>query len=442
MDSGMKRGCEPVRWWRHALLALLLLLSLSSAQATVFVVDTAADSGAGSLRDRIEDANLNFGPDEITFNIAGAGLKVIALASPLPTITDALSIDGYTQSDAAPNTLPAGSNAVIRIALNGSAAGLGANGLSICAPNTAVRGLAVYGFKAAGISVGIDAGNDSCKPGSSDGTQISGNFIGVEPNGTDTGNTYGVRVYDTQVAIGSGDAERNVIGANDLAISFRRSGTAGSLVESNLIGYQPDGDELGNKLGIELASEAQNVRIGADKGPNRIGNGATGIYADESVAYATLYANDFGLHDDLGIDLCDKGSANCPDGASPNDADDGDAGGNDLQNSPALSGVKVGESAFVLSGTLDVPNTVSNEEYQIAAYWSAACSDTGSGPGELFLGSGKVVISDGAEEFELELPTPLPEGGALTATATTSKGSTSELSDCLLADIVFRSSFE
>ena len=53
--------------------------------------------GTGTLRQAIIDANANSGADDIVFNIAGGGLNTIRLASALPTITDAVTIDGTTE---------------------------------------------------------------------------------------------------------------------------------------------------------------------------------------------------------------------------------------------------------------------------------------------------------------------------------------------------------
>ena len=50
-------------------------------------------------------------PDAITFSIPGSGVQTISPASPLPTITDPVIIDGYSQPGASPNTLAVGNNA-------------------------------------------------------------------------------------------------------------------------------------------------------------------------------------------------------------------------------------------------------------------------------------------------------------------------------------------
>jgi hypothetical protein len=75
----------------QTLLGLSLLLAeVSKLSAATFDVSTLADSGPGSLRQAILDANAASGEDAITFSVTGK----IALATNLPTITDSLSILG------------------------------------------------------------------------------------------------------------------------------------------------------------------------------------------------------------------------------------------------------------------------------------------------------------------------------------------------------------
>src|SRR5688572_716467 len=90
---------------RHCLLLAILAFvgcvsflnfhSKSSA-TTTFTVTNTQDSGAGSLRQAILDANANAGADVINFSI-GAGQQTIVLAAALPVITDPVTIDGTTQ---------------------------------------------------------------------------------------------------------------------------------------------------------------------------------------------------------------------------------------------------------------------------------------------------------------------------------------------------------
>ena len=85
---------------RRLPLALLgPLVVASSLSAATFTVTNTSDSGAGSLRQAITDANANPGADTIAFNITGAGVQTIALSSSLPvaSVTGGLTVDGTTQ---------------------------------------------------------------------------------------------------------------------------------------------------------------------------------------------------------------------------------------------------------------------------------------------------------------------------------------------------------
>ena len=63
-----------------------------------FVVTNTNDSGAGSLRQAILDANANEGAETITFSIPGSGRHTITLATALPAVTENTTIDGASQS--------------------------------------------------------------------------------------------------------------------------------------------------------------------------------------------------------------------------------------------------------------------------------------------------------------------------------------------------------
>src|SRR4029453_9499770 len=108
---------------KHATSIVFLLLSLAgSAAADTFTVDNTVDPGDGTcnspgctLHEAIDAANANPGADTIEFNISGPGVHTIGLTMPLPTITETVTIDGYTQPDASENSLAVGDNAVLLI---------------------------------------------------------------------------------------------------------------------------------------------------------------------------------------------------------------------------------------------------------------------------------------------------------------------------------------
>src|SRR5437588_2023962 len=125
-----------MRWRGIVLVAatcLFALLGAQSARGASFVVTNTADSGAGSLRQAILDANASPGPDTISFAIPGAGTHTIALLSALPFVSDPAVIDATTQPGFAGMPL---------IELDGSSAGANANGLDVLADN-AIRGLVI-----------------------------------------------------------------------------------------------------------------------------------------------------------------------------------------------------------------------------------------------------------------------------------------------------------
>ncbi len=77
-------------------------------------------------------------PDPITFAIPGMGVRTIMPLSALPTITDPVLIDGYTQPGAMMNSSNVGWNGVLLIELNGSMAGAGVDGLHVTAGGSTV----------------------------------------------------------------------------------------------------------------------------------------------------------------------------------------------------------------------------------------------------------------------------------------------------------------
>ncbi len=132
------------------------------------VVTTADDSfdvadRETSLREAIVCANLTPGPNTISFNIPGAGVQTIDVGStgfgPLPDITEAVIIDGYTQPGAAANTSALAFDATLLIEINGAGAGEIASGLVITSGGSTVRGLAINRFRSQRIGDQTFGGN-------------------------------------------------------------------------------------------------------------------------------------------------------------------------------------------------------------------------------------------------------------------------------------------
>ena len=178
---------------------------------STFTVINTADSGGGSLRQAILDANANTGADTIAFNIptsdlnfvdvdsamaggdAAADVFLIRPLSALPVLNDTTggtTIDGRTQTAFGGDTNPFGPEIVI----DGSLAGT--NGLEMLSDNNQVSSLNIQGFSGTGISI---SGGDN--------NWVAGNFIGTDATGTIAlGNGWGVGI--------SSGAEFNVIGTD------------------------------------------------------------------------------------------------------------------------------------------------------------------------------------------------------------------------------------
>jgi hypothetical protein len=150
-----------------------------SASAATFVVTNTNDSGPGSLRQAILDANADAVADQIAFNIPGTGVHTINPTFTLPTVTQPVTIDGYTQPGSSPNTLSIGDNAVVTIQVSASTH----TGIFVSGPNSLIRGLdawvtftAAAGSRLVGCFVGklLISGGD----GPADNLQIGGTAVG------------------------------------------------------------------------------------------------------------------------------------------------------------------------------------------------------------------------------------------------------------------------
>ncbi|MEX0879800.1 MAG: Calx-beta domain-containing protein, partial [Thermoanaerobaculia bacterium] len=243
--------------------------------AATFNVTNTSDSGAGSLRQAILDANTAIGTDTIAFNIPGAGVHTITPATPLPAITDPVILDGYTQPGAGANTLAVGDDAVLLIELDGATAGGAA--LAITAGNSTVRGLVIGGFSL-GLVLSTTGGNT-----------VTGNFIGTTPTGTTAhGNTTGISLDSPNNTIGGSlPAARNLLSGNAAGAGLVISGAAASnnTVAGNYIGVDATGSvALPNALGIydEVAPDNTfgGITTTAGTPPGNVisGNGASGLH--------------------------------------------------------------------------------------------------------------------------------------------------------------------
>ncbi len=228
-----------------------------------FVVTTSNNSGSGSLRQAILNANNNPGLDAIHFNMIGP--KTVSPTSALPDVSGPTIIDGTTQP---------GYSGVPIIELNGSNAG-NTNGLRLIGGNSAVYGLIVNRFKGDGILI-QNAGNNL----------IAGNYIGTDNTGMgDLGNTGGgVSIYNApnNVIGGTTAGARNVISGNGITgVFIFQSGAAGNVVLGNFVGTNAAGSgDLGNGgEGVHIQNAPNNVVGGIAAGARNViaGNVGAGV---------------------------------------------------------------------------------------------------------------------------------------------------------------------
>ncbi len=472
------------------LLATLLAAAYSlpgtahHAYAATFTVTNTNDSGAGSLRQAIVDANNNPGLDTITFSIGG-GIPTIQPTSPLPAFTSPAMVQGTNTCNTWPPT--------IGVELSGASAGANADGLRFesGSQGSQVSGLAVNRFSQDGIDITTTNITVAC------------NLIGLDKTGARASNTENgvlVGIGVTNTVIGHANAwVGNVIAGNANGVYIWRDGAENNMVRGNYIGTNVAGTQAisnvrsgvfvgygaaknrvggpaaqdrnlisGNgAFGIEIyddvANRGQNVIASNYIGTNAAGsgplpNGSTGIdvsyspnntigglsagsgnliafnqgngiYLYGSQTGNRIQGNSIVSNGKLGIDLYEDVAGNGF--VTPNDLGDGDSGPNGYQNFPVLSvAQRVLPSATVVSGTL---NSIANTAYQLEFFSTSACDVSGHGEGERFLGRTSVTTDNtGNVSFIEGLGELAPSGSRVVATATDPNGNTSEFSACLL----------
>ncbi|HMB96435.1 MAG TPA: hypothetical protein VKK61_10380, partial [Tepidisphaeraceae bacterium] len=206
--------------------------------AVVLTVTNTNDSGDGSLRAAINNANVVQTPQSaaILFNIPGSGVHTIKPASQLPTITVQLDLEGTTDSKGNPLIEIDGEDA-------GDVSGLvfnrNTNGND---KPSIVSGLVINRFEENGIVIG-----------GSGPTDVYGCRIGTDPTGT----------------IAEKNLEGIAITGNNNQIGMAGSGAAFQTIIS---GNMADGVDIGGNDNI-----VQNCSVGADANGEGLGNGGAGI---------------------------------------------------------------------------------------------------------------------------------------------------------------------
>jgi len=416
-----------------ALMAASLVLAEGRAHAsTTFTVNSTedhADANLGldgcdtgydlpgtsvpecTLRAALNEANYtdaNPGADIINFAIPGSGVKTIAPESALPVITEAVSINGYTQPGATPNTLAKGTNAKLLIELEGSKLSTPHHGLAIGASNSTIKGLVINRFGNSGINI---TDNPSPTPV---GNRIEGNFIGTDPSGTQDlpGNgDDGITIDDSSSnkVGGTSLASRNLISGNTDGGVYISSGNQ---VRGNLIGTKKDGiTPLGDGTNGGVRIEGMSSIVAGNTIASNLGAGVAVVGVNGN----RILSNSIFANGGLGIDLYE-------DGPTANDTGDADAGPNDLQNKPIITSAKNADGKTAVRGKL---NSSPHRTFVVQLF----SNPSGADEGKVFIGQ-KSVETDGSGNvtFAFSPAQRVALGRTITATATSPAGDTSEFS--------------
>jgi CSLREA domain-containing protein len=408
--------------------------------AKTFTVNLAADVGDGvcdstcTLREAINASNGVLGriPNTIRFNIAGSGVQTITPSSPLPAIERPVTIDGYSQPGASTNTLAKGTNAVLKVELNGT--NLFGTGLTIVGPRSSgsvIRGLVVNRFS--GVEISIIGAEDN---------HIEGNFLGTNPTGTSDSAIKGLGVFmdaaDGNTIGGTTPAARNLVSGNNEGLEIISSSEDNRIL-GNLIGTTAGGTApLGNTdWGVAMFGtfvSDNEIGNGTATGANTIAfNGRDGIEIDnnDSATGNTISRNSIFANSGLGIDLMTGTETDVTNVPTPNDGDnpntpqadpDGDSGPNDLQNFPVLTSAKTSSTATAITGNL---NSAPNGTFTVEFF----SNPPGTDEGKTFLGTQSASTDgSGVASFTFKLGSKVEVGQTITATATDGSGNTSEFS--------------
>lgn len=224
----------------------------------IFTVTNNLNTGAGSFRQAIIDANAAAGLDTIRFQI-GTGPVEINHNTALPDITQPVIIDGTTQPGFSGTPL-------ITLAGNFTV------GLKIISGASTVKALALSGFQN-GVVLENAGGNI-----------VTGNFIGICPqNPTASCGNFGKGVLinnspNNRIG-GATTAERNIIAGNaDNGVAITGAASSGNLILGNYIGLRLDGTLAPNdNFGVAIIGAPNNRVGGSLAGERNVISGNAGL---------------------------------------------------------------------------------------------------------------------------------------------------------------------
>ena len=326
-----------------------------------YVVTNTNDSGEGSLRWAVNEANNSAFRDTIRFDIPGSGPHTISIESQFVSFSHPVIIDATTQP---------GYNALTGVpvvVLDGSPAPEGTNALVFSVPTSgsSIKGLSIVGFPGNPIVIG------------SNENEVIGNYIGILPDGTVSPNTGDgiVIISGSNNTIGAAGIEnRNIISGNTIGINIRE-GATGNQIQNNLIGTTPNGEGSApnSEDGILITSSSTNIIGGDETGDRNIvsGNTRNGVTIQGSNATGNIIS---GNH--IGVDISgDSGLGNGERGVFVFNSPE-----NTISNNVISDNGQVSTAAGVdISGQFAVNNQLLENRIGTNANGSAPLANIGSG---------------------------------------------------------------
>ncbi|HEX7830096.1 MAG TPA: hypothetical protein VF787_10585, partial [Thermoanaerobaculia bacterium] len=300
----------------------LLAFDVTAGPSTITVTNL-NDSGAGSLRAAIIDANTGVCPSPCTIQFSVAGTINLVTALPAIVVSD-LTIDGYTAPGSSPNTNAFGqpSNAVITLAIDGTS-----NipvGFDIQETFVKIRGFAIQSFYNGGTGIGVKFSGDNS------GSYVAGCHIGTEVGGTTSSpNAIGVVFNASTESIlgGSTPDRRNLISGNTTYGVQIINGSNTVSISGNYVGTNKAlNGALPNATGIAICSGCS-VTVG-QAGTGNVISGNTGSGLVLSGNGTDVVANIIGpagdgitaLPNAIGIQIDAGANNNTIGGGSPSEA--------------------------------------------------------------------------------------------------------------------------
>jgi hypothetical protein len=316
------------------------------------------------------------------------------------------------------------------------------------ASNSSVRGLSI--LQTAGLGLGIQAIE-------ANGLRIEGCWLGVDFNGSAVALRKGIDSGPNNIIGGASAAARNVVLATAIAITIAN----GAQVSGNLLGVRPNGAVFVNagpsaSEGVfvggsgallsnnRLSGYTRAIQVLTIAGANQIFNNriisnAVGVLVNASdqqlvdntlqdcgevgifvgtIQRTTLAKNRI-ISCGLALDLF-------PVGPTLNDLGDVDTGANDLQNFPVLSAAARNGDLVTVQGTL---NSLANTTFRIRFCGMASPVNSFGGCDQGQIGTHLTVLTNAQGNASFSAVLALPEGGLATHVSATAARALSASTD-------------